>query len=300
MPDLLDRPNSALRQLAQRLRDLRLQAGLDQIGLAERLGIAQPQVSRIENARRIPSADTVTRWIDLCSGTTITADDRAALVELREAAASERISWRRVHEHGLARDQQSYGDMERRASGIRVFQCSIIPGQLQIGAYARRIFELGSEKTAEEIADGVRGRLERQLILHNPPPDGCRFVITEAALRWRPVGDEDGRLLTAQLDRLLAVLDLPGVDLRVLPWRDPQPATHGHPFVHLVMPPEPGEDEPAGVVIVETLDSENVIRSADQLALYRDEFDLLAAHARTGAEARELIARIMREMRDQT
>jgi transcriptional regulator with XRE-family HTH domain len=297
MPDLLDQPSSALRDLADRLRNLRRQAGLDQVGLAERLRVAQPQVSRVENARRVPSVELVAGWVDACAAEGAPATDRATLLELREAAASERISWRRVHEQGLARDQRSYGEMERRAQGIRVFQCSIIPGQLQIGAYARRLFELSTDKSPEEIAAGVQARLDRQMILHNPPPDGCRFLITEAALRWHPVGDSDGRLLVAQLDRLLAVLDLPGVDLRVLSWRDPQPNTHSHPFVHLVMPPEPGDDEPGGVVIVETLDSEDVIRSAERLRIYRDYFDRLSAHARTGAAARDLISQIMRETR---
>jgi len=274
---------------------------LDQNALAELLQVAQPQVSRIENARRIPATDVVAAWFDACTHTGTdegTSADRVALLELRENASSERISWRRVHERGLARDQQSYGEMERQASGIRVFQCSIIPGQLQIGPYARRLFELIGGKTPEEIAAGVQARLDRQLILHNPPPEGCRFLITEAALRWRPAGDTEGRLLTAQLDRLLAVLDLPGVDLRVLPWEDPQPATHRHPFVHLVMPSEPADEEPAGVVIVETLDSEDVIRSAEQLTVYRDYFDKLAAQARRGADARAVISRVMRQVRE--
>lgn len=292
MPDVFDQPSPALQLLASRLHGLRRQAGLDQVSLARRLRIAQPQVSRIENARRIPSPSVLVDWIEVCSGG---AAEQGDLLELREEAAAERISWRKVHEHGLARSQQSYGSMEQRADQIRVFQCAIIPGQLQIGAYTRRLFELLGGRSEDEIAAGVQARLERQLILHNPPPGGCRFVITEAALRWRPAGDVGGRLLVAQLDRLLAVLDLPGVDLRVIAWSDPQPAVHSHPFVHLVLPSE-ADDEASGIVMVETLDSENVIRSAEQLAVYRDYFDLLASHARAGAAARELIARIMHEV----
>jgi transcriptional regulator with XRE-family HTH domain len=295
MPDLLEQPSSAMRRLAAVLRDLRLRAGLDQTGLAGQLRVAQPQVSRIENARRIPSEQVLTGWVDICAGRVSEPVDRAALAEPRDTAASERIGWRRVHEHGLARDQQSYQAMEARATSIRVFQCSVIPGQLQIGAYARRLFELGTDKTPEEIAAGVQARLDRQLVLHNPPAGGCHLLITEAALRWRPVGDEDGRLLVAQLDRLLAVLDLPGVDLRVLPWDDPQSATHQHPFVHLILPREFGDDDPSGVVIVETLDSEDIRRAPEQLARYHDYFDRLAARARSGSDARQLISTVMRQ-----
>jgi transcriptional regulator with XRE-family HTH domain len=296
MPDLLE-PTSPLRQLAEILRELRTEAALDQISLASRLKVAQPQISRVENARRIPSPDLLNAWASACGEVLDRAVDLPQLTQLREAAASERISWRRVHERGLARDQQSYGALERQAIGIRVFQSSVFPGQLQIGAYARRLLEISTNKSSSEIAEAVQARLERQLILHSPPPEGCRFVITEAALRWRPIGDEAGRVQIAQLDRLVSVLELPGVDLRVIPWDDPQPATHRHPFVHLVLPSEEGDTDEAGLVIVETVDGEDIIRGAERLALYRARFDLLASQARRGDAAREVILRVAREIR---
>jgi transcriptional regulator with XRE-family HTH domain len=296
MPDLLE-PTSSLRQLAESLRELRTEAGLDQSSLAMRLKVAQPQISRVETARRIPSTELVTAWATTCGEMLGRQVDQLELVRLREEATSVRISWRRVHERGVARDQESYGELERRATGIRVFQSSVIPGQLQVGAYARRLLEIGTDKSAEEIAEAVQARLERQLILHNPPPDGCRFVITEAALRWRPVGTGSARVQVSQLDRLLAVLDLSGVDLRVIPWDDPQPATHRHPFVYLALPGDDGEAEQPGLVIVETVDGEDIIRSSEKLALYRDRFDLLASSARTGAAAREVILRVSHDLR---
>lgn len=296
MSDLFE-PTSPLRELAGILRELRTEAAFDQISLATRLNVAQPQISRVENARRLPSSDLLNAWAGACAEVLERPVDLPQLMQLREAAASERISWRKVHEQGLARDQQSYGALERRAIGIRVFQSSVIPGQLQIGAYARRLLEIGTAKSPLEIGEAVQARLERQLILHSPPPEGCRFVITEAALRWRPIGDESARVQIAQLDRLVSVLELPGVDLRVIPWDDPQPATHRHPFVHLVLPPEEGDTDEAGLVIVETVDGEDIVRSPERLAMYRARFDLLAAHARTGPAAREVILRVAREMR---
>lgn len=296
MTDALEEATSARRQLADALRDLRISAKLDQATLAQHIDVVQPQISRIENSRRIPSVEIVTAWAHTCAGLLGNQVDVGKLVRLAEAAAAEQISWRRAHAQGLASHQEAIGRLEQRATGIRVFQCSIIPGQLQIGAYIRRVLQMGAAETGPaDLATAVQARLERQLILHNPPPGGCDFLITEAALRWRPIGDDDGRLLTAQLDRLLAVLDLPGVDLRVIPWELPQPATHRHPFVLFTFG-EADDNEPEGMVIVETVDGEDVIRAPDRIAAYQARFDLLSGAALGGTAARGLIRRIIADV----
>lgn len=288
MSPAADQPSPAARHLGQQLKELRMRAGLDQAALARELGLgAQSQVSRFENAQRLPPVPLVRDWARLSASHTGTAVDDEGLIELRFQAGGERRSWNRVHNKGIAADQGALGKVERRASELRVFQSSVIPGQLQTAHYARRLLELATTKSPEEIAAGVQARLDRQAILYDPPTDGCHFLITEAALRWRPIGDPRP-LLTAQLDRLLALLDLPGIDIGLLTWDDPQPATHRHPFVLYRLP-----DDEDDMVIIETVDGENVVRDTDLIQLYLTRYDTLRSAARTGDQAREVLHRIM-------
>lgn len=54
-------PDALRLALARRLRSLRIEAGLTQIELAERAGISNEFLSRIEHASGTPSLDTVAR-----------------------------------------------------------------------------------------------------------------------------------------------------------------------------------------------------------------------------------------------
>lgn len=295
MTSLNDDPAAPLQRLATALRSIRVSAGLDQADLAPQLGISQPQVSKIETGRRVPSDALIRQWARVVTAAAEPVVDVDSLIELRSAAAAERISWSRVHRDGIAADQRAVESLEQGADSLWVFQPSVIPGQLQTGAYARRLLELGTTADAAAIAAGVQARLERQAVLYNPPAGGCHFMITEAALRWRPDGDSDGRLLAAQLDRLLALVDLPGVDIRVLPWDRPQPATHRHPFVMLLLPEE--DDEPqGGTVIVETIDGEDVIRATEKIELYRAWYERLAVAALRGPDAGIFVRRLINEL----
>lgn len=218
--------------------------------------------------------------------------DDAELITLRLHAGGERRTWDDVHQGGIAADQRSLAEVERHATEVRVFQSSVIPGQLQIAPYAKRLLELGTPKSPAEIAAGVQARLDRQGLLYDPPASGCHFLISEAALRWRPEGD-DGRLLAAQLDRLLALFGLPGVEIGLLSWRDAQPATHRHPFVLYRM-----SDDDDDLVIVETVDGETIVRDEHLISRYVERYDRLRSVARVGDDARQLVATILRDLNE--
>lgn len=52
--------------LQSTLRQLRIDAGMTQTQLAERLAMTQAAVSKIESGSRAPSRDALNRWIELC------------------------------------------------------------------------------------------------------------------------------------------------------------------------------------------------------------------------------------------
>ena len=62
---------------ARVLREARRRAGLTQAELAERVGMLQPSVARLETGRRTPSVDTLERLLRAC-GMTLSAEPRLA------------------------------------------------------------------------------------------------------------------------------------------------------------------------------------------------------------------------------
>src|SRR5262249_22299547 len=86
-----------LRRLGLALRGLRLDAGLTGQQLADRAGLSQSTVSRIELGQAMPSLADIGAWGE---ATGAAAGALAEIRALAEAAAVEAISWRRAR--GLA------------------------------------------------------------------------------------------------------------------------------------------------------------------------------------------------------
>lgn len=96
----------------------------------------------------------------------------------------------------------------------------MLPGLVQIPAYSRALLELPGSARSKGASDAeldriITARAKRQELLREP---GRRwqFVIGEAALLSAP---GDPQVQRAQLDHLVVVSDLPGVELGVIPLR---------------------------------------------------------------------------------
>jgi transcriptional regulator with XRE-family HTH domain len=84
-------PQAKRQRLGDELLRLRDLAGLSGRDLAQRIGISQSKVSRIETGRAVPSIPEVTAWADAV-GTTVEARDR--LRALTDDALVEVHTWR--------------------------------------------------------------------------------------------------------------------------------------------------------------------------------------------------------------
>ena len=131
------------------------------------------------------------------------------------------------------------------------------------------------------IEEGVRARLQRLQILYEADKQ-LRFLVTEAALRYRPCTTAT---LRGQLDRLLAVSGLDTVELAILPFTAELPMTTSHGFWIF-------DDR---LVLVETLSSEMSLRDQEDIELYLRHFERLWQVAATGAEVRALLMRVLDE-----
>jgi hypothetical protein len=167
---------------------------------------------------------------------------------------------------------------------LQNFQPAVYPGLLQTPEYARRVITLLGVADADDVAAAVAARMNRQAILYKPEKS-FEFVLSEAALRWRP---GPAALLLAQLDRLLAVASLPNITIGVLPLSSEASVLHTNGYTIFHVPDDP-------FVLVETLTEERFLRGEDHLPTYKRVFAATYASALSGLEAVQFIEALRAE-----
>ncbi len=269
-----------MKALGARLRGLRAQAGLTGAVVAQRAGVGQPTVSKVENGRMVPSADVLgrlSRALDLDESTV--REVRDLLVAVEAAPDNVELPVEAAAAPGAALDE-----VVRSARLVRSFQCVVLPAMLQTAEYARHVFESAPDTTPDAVGRAVANRVERQSVLYEPGRESV-FVLTEAVLRTWP---GHPALMLAQFDRLLAVESLSTVRLGVIPWRRAVPVLPRHGFTLC--------DQRA--VVVETFRGDHVLDDPADLVAYEETFGRFEEVAVYGVEVRELLIRVMREFQE--
>jgi transcriptional regulator with XRE-family HTH domain len=255
-------PQTRRQRLATELRRLRELAGLSGRELAQRLGLSQSKVSRIESGSALPSLPQVAAWAEAVSAP---APTRELLQALTEAAFTEAHAWR-TRLTAPAHLQDEMRERESRAHTVLGFESVVIPGLLQSADYTRQLLPLaGMPYPPDALAAAVTGRLERQVSLHSAKR--FDFLIGEAALRWR---HGSSQTLPAQLDRIASLSTLDNVSIGLIPHRHQALAFVPHGFVIYE-----GHDDSETFVAVETLHTELLLSDPHDIRLYRDQHNLL-------------------------
>jgi transcriptional regulator with XRE-family HTH domain len=269
--------------LAAELRRLRDLAGVSGRDLAQRVGISQSKVSRIESGAVIPSLPEVTAWGKEL-GVSVEAQGR--LTALIEAAYNEVSPWGSALRRGSLQD--SIQDQESTAARISVFQPSVVPGLLQTAEYARRVIGMFHGQYPEgDPAAEIASRLHRQLAIYDTDRR-FDFLITEAALRWRP---GPIRLLLAQLDRVGSIMTLENVSIGLIPLSAEATTLTTHGFVLYE-----GEEHDSWVT-VETIHADMKVAAPEHMAIYRARWSLLRQMALFDDAATEFLSRIVADLR---
>lgn len=192
-----------------------------------------------------------------------------------------------------------YVGLESAAAHLRRYDESLIPGLLQTKEYAHALYRLGGRLSDEERERAVQVRLQRQALLVRRLPAAPRLdaVLSEAVLR-RVLGGRE--VMSLQLDQLIKLSGLPNVSVRVLPLAaGPQPGAVAGSFVILDFPPTKGgraAPEPS-VVYSESLTGALYLDKPDEMAAYDRVWRGLDALALGEAESRDMIKRLIGEMR---
>lgn len=202
---------AAREELAKRLRELRLDAGLTGREVAARTGFLTSKVSRLENARTPPSDADITAW---CSA--VGASDQAPdLIAASRIADSAYLTWRRVQRSGLKRLQESRVPLYELTRHFRVYSSNVVPGLLQTEEYAEALLRsiAAFHGTPDDVTEAVAARMGRSEVIRRP---GHRFafLVEESVLR-HVVGGPDA--MAGQLGYLLAAMALPSVSVGVIP-----------------------------------------------------------------------------------
>jgi transcriptional regulator with XRE-family HTH domain len=264
---------AARKAVADRLRDIRKDAGLTGREMAFRCDWHPAKSSRIENAKTPPSDADIRAWCRVCGAEDQTAD----LIAASRTADSMYIEWRRLHKAGIRGYQESSIPLYERTRQFRVYCSNVVPGLLQTPEYATALLSAISEfqGTPNDAAEAAAARLARSHVIRE---GDHRFalLVEEAILRYR-IGSPE--VMAGQLGYLLSVMSLPSVSFGVIPFT----ATRRMWTLETFMIFDDSRVE------VETLSAAVTITSPGEIGVYVKAFGELADQAVYGAPARTLV-----------
>jgi transcriptional regulator with XRE-family HTH domain len=201
-------PTLARRELAARLRRAREQHGYGLDDLAKLLGVSGSQASRLDMGTRGYRASDVQL---LANSYRMASADTVHLLELAEEARR-RSWWQQIELHDAYRTLIGY---EQGALSIAEYGHSIVPGLLQVAAYAEAVIRQSElEPPPDEVVRLIADvRLRRQELLETDHPPRLHVIIDEVALARGP---QDSAARIAQLEHLVTASDRHHVTLQVI------------------------------------------------------------------------------------
>lgn len=275
MPSPFSSAQAAREAVAQRLTEIRKDAGLTGQQLAARCGWHPAKSSRIANGKTWPSDADIRLWCAACDAEGQIGD----IIAASRTAESMYVEWRRVHRTGMRKSQEDVLPLYERTRVCRVYASNVIAGFFQTEAYARALMSsiTDFQGTPDDVDAAVASRLARSRLLVE---GNHRFsvLIEEWVLRAR-LGDAP--TMAGQLGHLLTVMPLPSVSLGVIPL-----TANRH-----VWPLEAFYMFDGSLVSVETLSAFVNITAPGEIALYSKAFAQLQETAVYGAQARACITR---------
>ncbi|MET7328024.1 DUF5753 domain-containing protein [Nonomuraea sp. NPDC005650] len=270
---------AARQALALRLRDIRLDAGLNARALAALAGWHESKTSRIENAKKQPSESDLAAWVQACGVPGLLPE---LVAELR-AVDLAWLDWRRAEKTGLTHLNVAVRELYERTRLYRSYCQDVIPGLLQTAGYTTATLAAirdGRKVPVDDVADAVAERMARQHILYEGNHRFV-FILEAAALTYRRGGPE---VMIGQLGYLLEAMALPSVSLAVIP---PDAERAGRwPVENFYI----FDDAQANVELVSGF---LTITQPREIEMYAETFMRFHEIAVLGREARALIKRAM-------
>ncbi|MFD4727313.1 helix-turn-helix domain-containing protein [Streptomyces seoulensis] len=193
--------SDGLRTFGAVLKVLREEANLTQEEFALRVQYSVPYIAKIEQGKRFPPSDLLTRAAEPLGP--------IAIKVLRGAAQS------LTRRPGLAHRFQEWAGIEEEAISLYTYECRAVPGLLQPEPYIRALFDCRLPPVDhEQIEHNVGARLDRQQLIAARPTTAFSFIIEQSILERRMGGSEVTKVV---IDHLLDVGTWRNVEVQIMP-----------------------------------------------------------------------------------
>ncbi|MFJ1707175.1 helix-turn-helix domain-containing protein [Kitasatospora sp. NPDC088346] len=206
-------PTAARKAFGADIRRRRDDRDLTAAEVAVVIGCSTSKVTRIETGQRSANPDDFEALMDLFQ---VPDTDRTHLEALFKRGRKRTTMWWDAYGDVLSSKYVEFIRYEHEAAGVFDYQVVYVPALLQTEEYARAVTGVGFAALGPDQIDSlVEVKMRRQRRIHEDEDLRFSGVITQAALEFH-VG---GRVVqAAQLRHLRAMMELPNIDLRVIPF----------------------------------------------------------------------------------
>ncbi|MGW3568246.1 helix-turn-helix domain-containing protein [Streptomyces sp. NPDC000941] len=285
------RPTVRSRRLGAALKRYRQSAKLDQPQAAEVLGVHQTRVSRIE------SGHVTARIIEIRALlSAYDVDDPRVRIKLETLAKNaNRRGWWLEHAAHLRQDLLDHISLEDDATHIREWQPALIPGLLQVPAYAEAVITSNADFIdPDKVPKLVEVRGDRQARI-----DEKGGAANYTAIIWEPVIIHPivkVEIHQEQLAHVLEVSKRQNVTLQVLPISAGVKATMPSAFSCFSFDAEPTVE----AVTLDNLRGSSILEGTEDLTAYTLAFDQLRSAALAPEASAKLIRGVLRRSKEES
>ena len=264
----LDPTKSVAALFGAKVRQLRMEAGLSQLELGERVFVSHTRIAKIELATDPPGFRLAQQLDEALNA-------GGVLTEL----------WPHIFQSPYPDFSQRFMELQARAVAIHQFS-QVVPGLLQTPEYARGMLKAGQLYGDWDLDKSVEARLAQQDILTKEDPPWVWVVLDEAAL-YRNVGGRE--VMACQLNRLLEVNKQERVCVRICPRDQVDPAVMSGSMITLT-----ARDD-TRVVYLEGIKSGVLIENPDDVVRHCLVYDRLQTQVLSPDASEELIRDVVEE-----
>ncbi|MGW7383936.1 helix-turn-helix domain-containing protein [Streptomyces sp. NPDC054794] len=274
--------------LGKQLEELRTRAGLTYERAGAAIGVSHSTIRRMEAAKvaRLRLAD-----VEKLLQTYGVTDQQELDTFLQSVREANKRGWWHTYRDVMPDWFAAYLSLEQAALQIRAYENQFVHGLLQTEDYARALLTAGNPHApAEATARRVALRMRRQELLTRDVPPRVWVVMDETVLRW-PIGGAE--VMRPQIEHLIEVNRLPHVTVQIMAFANgPHPAMRAGAF-HLFRFRAP---ELPDIVYLGGLVGAVYLDKGDDVVVYREALDRLAAQAAPARKTEALLGAIRKEL----